>query len=103
MIEYPEEVSRNILTLFGKSIFTGGISKEDKFEVYKESLEGQYKKIIIREGKLVGFVFIGNVDSPGVYLSIMKKGLDISSNRNTVLKGSLNSSMFYPSVRGITF
>lgn len=103
MIEYSEEVSRNILTLFGKSIFTGGISKEDKFEVYKESLEGQYKKIIIREGKLVGFVFIGNVDSPGVYLSIMKKGLDISSNRNTVLKGSLNSSMFYPSVRGITF
>lgn len=44
-ISYGGDVSRNILSVFGKSIFTGGISKEDKFDVYKKTTNGEGRKI----------------------------------------------------------
>ncbi|MEA2088067.1 MAG: FAD-dependent oxidoreductase [Candidatus Caldatribacteriota bacterium] len=100
-IEYPEEISRNILTIFGQTIFTGGISTEDKFEVYKEHLAGEYRKILIHNDKLVGFVFIGEVDSPGVYLFVMKNGIDVRDNINLLLKGALSYPVIYPSMRKV--
>lgn len=100
-IEYPEEISRNILTIFGKTIFTGGISTEDKFAVYKEHLAGEYRKILIHNDKLVGFVFIGEVDSPGVYLFIMKNKIDVGDNINLLLKGALSYPVIYPSIRKV--
>ena len=102
-IEYPEETSRNILTIFGRIIFTGGISTEDKFEVYKEHLAGEYRKILIHNNKLVGFVFIGEVDSPGVYLFIMKNRIDVGDNINLLLKGAISYPIIYPSVRNVVF
>ena len=102
-IEYPEETSRNILTIFGRMIFTGGISTEDKFEVYKEHLAGEYRKILIHNDKLVGFVFIGEVDSPGVYLFIMKNKINVGDNINLLLKGAISYPIIYPSIRNIVF
>jgi len=102
-IEYPEEVSRNILTILEKTIFTGGISTEGKFEVYKEHFAGEYRKILIHNDKLVGFVFVGEVDSPGVYLFIMKNKIDVSENINLLLKGALSYPIVYPSTRKIVF
>ena len=102
-IEYPEETSRNILSIFGRIIFTGGISTEDKFEIYKEHLAGEYRKILIHNNKLVGFVFIGEVDSPGVYLFIMKNKINVSENINLLLKGALSYPIIYPSIRNIVF
>jgi NAD(P)H-nitrite reductase large subunit len=102
-IEYPEETSRNILSIFGRIIFTGGISTEDKFEVYKEHLAGEYRKILIHNNKLVGFVFIGAVDSPGVYLFIMKNKIDVSENINLLLKGAPSYPIIYPSIKNIVF
>ncbi|MEN3190199.1 MAG: FAD-dependent oxidoreductase [Atribacterota bacterium] len=102
-IEYSGEVSRNILTIFGKIIFTGGISTEDKFEVYKEHLAGEYQKILIHNNKLVGFVFVGAVDNPGVYLFIMKNRIDVGNNINLLLKGALSYPVIYPSIRKVGF
>ncbi len=102
-IEYPEETSRNIITIFGKIIFTGGISTEDKFEAYKEHLAGEYRKILIHNDKLVGFVFIGEVDSPGVYLFVMKNKIDVSENINLLLKGAISYPVIHPSIRKIVF
>ncbi|HCL90324.1 MAG TPA: hypothetical protein DHW70_03275, partial [Candidatus Atribacteria bacterium] len=102
-LEYSEEISRNILTIFGQTIFTGGISTEDKFEVYKEHFAGEYRKILIHNDKLVGFVFVGEVDSPGVYLFIMKNKINVSENINLLLKGALSYPVIYPSIRNIVF
>ncbi len=102
-IEYSGEVSRNILTIFGKIVFTGGISTEDKFEVYKEHLAREYRKILIHNNKLVGFVFVGAVDSPGVYLFIMKNRINIGNNINLLLKGALSYPVIYPSIRKVGF
>ena len=50
---YPGDVSRNILTAFGMTIFTGGMGKEDKFDIYRKFENGEYRKIILKDGKIL--------------------------------------------------
>ncbi len=101
-IHYNGDVSRNILTVFGRTIFTGGISREDKFNVYKKDTDGEYRKIILKDGKLRGFVFIGEVENPGVYLHIMKNEVDISTLKDPLLCGTITYADLHPSLRKVT-
>ncbi len=100
-LTYLGDVSRNILTIFEKTIFTGGISKEDKFDVHKKNVNGEYRKIVLEKGKLRGFILMGEVESPGVYLYIMKNEIEVSTLKNSLLYGSISYSELYPSVRKI--
>ncbi|HBT51467.1 MAG TPA: hypothetical protein DEA49_05080 [Petrotoga sp.] len=99
--KYSKEVSRNIVNLFGEVVFTGGISKEDAYEVYKEKEGRSYHKILVRDGKLVGFIFVGSVLNPGVYLAAMKNQWDISNLLNEAIKGALSYSMFKAPMREV--
>ncbi len=98
---YPGDVSRNILTIFGKTIFTGGISKEDKFDVHRKNVNGEYRKIVLEKGKLRGFILMGEVESPGVYLYVMKNEIEVSTLKSSLLYGNISYSELYPSVRKV--
>lgn len=102
-LEYPKEIARNILTIFGQNIFTGGISTENKFEVYKEYFAGEYRKILIRDNRLVGFVLIGAIGNPGVYLFMLKNQIAVNGKINLLLKGAMTYPVIHPSLRNIIF
>lgn len=102
-ISYEGDVSRNILTVLGKTIFTGGISKEDKFNVYKKTTNGEYSKIILKEGKLTGFLFTGEVNNPGAYLYIMKNEIEVDKLKKPLLYGTISYSDLHSSTRKRTF
>lgn len=102
-LEYRGDVARNALTVFGKTVLTGGISTTNQFNVYKRHLNGDYRKIVINEGKLVGFIFIGKVQNPGVYLYIMKEQIEIERYINLLLDGSISYSALYPGVARVFF
>lgn len=96
---YPGDVFRNILTVFGLTVFTGGESTRDEGDVYRDTSDGQYRKILVRNGRLRGYVFVGEgVNNPGVYLRMMKEQTDISSLLRPVLQGTVSSADLYPSV-----
>jgi len=97
-ISYEGDVSRNILTVLGKTIFTGGISKEDKFNVYKKTTNGEYSKIILKEGKLTGFLFTGEVNNPGAYLYIMKNEIEVDKLKKPLLYGTISYSDLHSSI-----
>jgi len=96
---YPGDVFRNILTVFGLTVFTGGESTRDEGDVYRDTSDGQYRKILVRNGRLRGYVFVGEgVNNPGVYLRMMKEQTDISSLLRPVLQGTVAPADLYPSV-----
>lgn len=96
---YPGDVFRNILTVFGLTVFTGGESTRDEGDVYRDTSDGQYRKILVSNGRLRGYVFVGEgVNNPGVYLRMMKEQTDISSLLRPVLQGTVASADLYPSV-----
>lgn len=96
---YGGDVLRNILTVFGQTIFTGGVSTHDEGDVYRNTSDGEYRKIVVKDGRLKGFVFVGEgVNNPGVYLRMMREQTDISSMINPVLHGTIAHADLYPSV-----
>ena len=96
---YPGDVLRNILTVFGLTVFTGGESTRDEGDVYRDTSDGQYRKLLVRDGRLRGFVFVGEgVNNPGVYLRMMREQTDISPLLTPVLQGTVAHADLYPSV-----
>ncbi len=44
-----------------------------------------YRKIYIRDGKILGFMFINSIDRTGMILDLMKNGIDVSSFKDRLL------------------
>ncbi|MCD6133066.1 MAG: hypothetical protein B5M53_03640 [Candidatus Cloacimonas sp. 4484_209] len=102
-LTYPGDVSRNTLTVFGMTIFTGGMSREGKFDVYRKMENGEYRKVILKDGKLKGFIFTGEVDNPGVYIYIMKNEIEVDKLESPLLYGSISFSDLHSPARIRTF
>jgi NAD(P)H-nitrite reductase large subunit len=96
---YGGDVLRNILTVFGQTIFTGGLSTRDEGDVYKNVSNGEYRKIVVKDGRLKGFCFVGEgANNPGVYLRMMRDQTDIGAMIGPVLNGTISHAALYPSV-----
>jgi NAD(P)H-nitrite reductase large subunit len=95
---YRGAVSRNILSVFGKDIFTGGISTEDKFDVMRKTFNGEYRKIVLKDNLLKGFVFIGEVNNPGVYIHIMTKEIEVKNLKEKLLDGTISYSDLHKNI-----
>jgi len=96
---YGGDVLRNILMVFGQTIFTSGLSTHDEGDVYRNVSDGEHRKIVVKDGRLRGSVFVGEgVVNPGVYLRMMRDQTDISSMINLVLHGTISHADLYPSV-----
>ncbi len=89
-IEYMPEFMRNLVPVFGIDIFTGGISKEDKFDVYTVKSDYEYRKIILEDGILKGFIVIGDVSNYGAFTYLAKERIDVSKIKDELLYGSVS-------------
>jgi NAD(P)H-nitrite reductase large subunit len=47
--------------------------------------ENRYKRLVIRDNRLVGAVLVGNVSRAGIYTGLIRHKLDISSSRKNLL------------------
>ena len=52
---------------------TAGNPSETNGQALMEEGPGFYRKILLQEGKLTGFILIGEVSQAGILLSLMKK------------------------------
>jgi hypothetical protein len=55
---YKGSVARNIVTAFGDTIFTAGLSREDGLETYQRREKKSCSKIVFWDICLVGAIFI---------------------------------------------
>ena len=92
---YRGSVARNILRVFGISIFTAGRSRDEGPGVYREEDKRSYRKIVVEKGVLKGLVFVGEAADEGFYVNLITQRADVSSQINPLLKGSYVWSRFY--------
>ena len=92
---YRGSVARNILRVFGISIFTAGRSRDEGPGVYREEDKRSYRKIVLEKGVLKGLVFVGEGRDEGFYVNLITQRADVSSQKNALLKGSYTWSRFF--------
>jgi NAD(P)H-nitrite reductase large subunit len=78
---YTHNFLLNSLNLFGLRVMAAGhpyYEEQSKVDVFMSRQGESYRKIVIKEGRLMGFIFIGDVSGAGFLLSLMKRRAGIS-------------------------
>jgi len=91
---YDGSLSRNILRVFGLSIFVAGQGRADGPEIKVSSGPGFYHKIVMDQGVLKGFIFIGEICHEGLYRDILQRQVDAGMFADSFLKGKFTYGRF---------
>ena len=72
---FDKAIPMNAIGLLGLHIITAGSYEgEEKCVQDKES----YKKMFIKDGKLKGYILIGNIDRAGIYTNLIREQTPLS-------------------------
>lgn len=86
---YQSEPAFNSIPLLGLNIATAGIHStlHEDYEYIKEIKEPwNYKKLVIENNKIRGFIFIGDISRCGIYRFLIEDETDISSFKEQLLQ-----------------
>jgi nitrite reductase (NADH) large subunit len=87
---YEGTVLSTNLKVSGAPVFSAGdfLGGGDAEEIVAEDVRaGLYKKVVIRDGKLVGVVLVGEADDALWYLDLIRSGRDIGAMRPDLMFG----------------
>ncbi len=77
----------NSVEILGVPSISFGITnpKEDGYEVVKKSGEGKYKKIVVKDNRLVGVILVNCIERAGIYGLLIKEKLDVLALKKELL------------------
>ena len=80
---YLNAIPMNAIGFFGLHIITAG-SYEG--EAYVEKDGKNYKKLVIKDNKLIGYILMGDVQRAGIYTSLIKERIELGAVDFEMLK-----------------
>ncbi len=84
--EYPGVTAMNSLNYFGLDIVSAGIVMvSDGYEVLAEQSGSIYKKVLLDNSLIQGFVFVGDIDKSGIIFGLMKDRVNVGSFKERLL------------------
>ena len=96
-VSYDGSLGMNSVEFFDLPLVSMGVFKQkDNREVLVKSRpdENIYKKLVLEDNRLVGGIFVGNINQSGVFLKLIREKIDISSIKDRLL----NDNFGYPDI-----
>jgi len=85
--EYPGGTGMNSIRYFGVNIVSAGMvtPPDDSYEVISEKHDRVYRKILLKDGLIVGMVFSGDIEKSGIIYNLMKDGVNVNSFKEVLV------------------
>jgi NAD(P)H-nitrite reductase large subunit len=85
--EYRGGTAMNALKYFGINIVSAGLVMPpgDDYEEIVNQRNGVYRKVVIKDGKLTGLIYAGDIEKSGIVYNLMKDGTDISGFKKALV------------------
>jgi NAD(P)H-nitrite reductase large subunit len=85
--EYEGGTAMNAMKYFGVNIVSAGLATplDDSYETLSHRNNGVYRKVIIKDNKLAGLIFAGDIEKSGIVYNLMKDGIDISGFKQALV------------------
>ena len=85
--EYPGGTSMNSLKYFGLAVVSAGIviPPDDGYEILCERHDQVYRKVILKEGFLMGMVFVGDIEKSGIVFNLMKDRVNVDGFKSALV------------------
>jgi NAD(P)H-nitrite reductase large subunit len=85
--EYQGGTSMNSLKYFGLAIVSAGMVEppDNSYQVLTKKREHTYKKVILKNGLVVGMVFAGDIEKSGIVFSLMKDRINVEGFKQALV------------------
>jgi NAD(P)H-nitrite reductase large subunit len=98
---HPGGLPMNSISYYGLPTISVGVVTPPEGEGYEveralDEDSGSYRKLVFKEGKLAGFVLIGDIEKAGLFTSFVKFGFPVSADVRERLKGGEPSVLLWP-------
>ncbi len=101
--KYEGAMSMNSVEFFGLPTISLGLTrpKEEGYEMLVKKIESKslYKKVVLKENRIVGVVLVNSVDKAGIFGSLMRKGIDVSPIKSLLLEDIFNFAKILPLIK----
>jgi NAD(P)H-nitrite reductase large subunit len=81
-------MAMNSVEFFGLPVISMGVTRSGEgLEelIYENTGKNIYKKVLLKGGSIAGMVFVNDIKSAGVIGGLMRKNIDVSSIRDSLL------------------
>lgn len=98
---FDKAIPMNAVGFFGLHAMTAGTyyGEADGGSCYEEQDEHRLKRLFMRDGRLTGFILIGETERAGIYTSLIRERTPLDSIRFDLLKKVATSAAFLPEIR----
>jgi len=85
--EYAGGTAMNSLKYFGLAIVSAGMvdPPDNSYEVLTKKREHSYKKVVLKDGLVVGLVFAGDIEKSGIVFSLMKDRVNVDGFKQALV------------------
>ncbi len=85
--EYEGGTAMNAMKYFGVNMVSAGLATplDDSYETLSRRNNGNYRKVIIKNDKLAGLIFAGDIEKSGIVYNLMKDRTDISGFKQALV------------------
>ncbi len=88
--KYPGGTAMNSLNCFGLSIASAGVvdpGDADGYEILSTPATAtSYRKIVLKKGRIIGMIFLGDIERSGVVFGLMKDSVKVSGFKEALLR-----------------
>ena len=99
-VVFDKAIPMNSIGFFGLHAMTAGVYEG---EVYEEKTETSLKRLFTKDDLLKGFILIGCDERAGIYTSLIREKIPLSSVNFEILKISATTATFSPEIRSKKF
>ena len=84
---YRGGIIMNSIEILDLPTMSAGITDDPETEVFCEFLPEKeiYRKVLVRQNRVIGYIFIGQIERTGIYTGLIKEGIDVSSFKDKLL------------------
>lgn len=86
-VKYNGGTAMNSMKYFGMAITSAGIPvpPDDSYETITVNKDGIYKKVILKDGIIVGMIFSGDIEKSGIVYNLMKDKVNADSFKESLV------------------
>jgi NAD(P)H-nitrite reductase large subunit len=95
--EYPGGTAINSLNYFGIDIASAGMPtapNDDGYETVSKQEGDIYQKVILKNDRIAGMIFVGNIDKSGIIFGLMRDRVNVESFKQSILADDFSLAFF---------
>jgi NAD(P)H-nitrite reductase large subunit len=97
-VKYEGSFRMNSLDFYGLPVISMGITQinGNGFQQFQRKTENTYRKLVLRDGCIVGAILVGQVQKAGILTTLLKKKVDVSGDIPLLMSDRLNFADLLP-------